>query len=339
MFPAQVQALASRRDTGERIGEISSTNVASCETHRGDANLTSGVPPTPTSHERRSLQALQAPSRQLPEKFAAIWKELNAANKPPEVLNNPVKLVVGIPASPYQPEVMKAHKDTWMKMPGVCDIINASSHRVGCSVFPIFLLGKSSESLHAAEAFTDALVLQDVAEPVFGSSQVAELYGDASTVKHNLGTQSARNKTYAWFEHAVKSYPWATHIAKMDSDTFPLMHLVLRDLVASPPNRTLYGELGMAAADWEDIKKNGRRGNALCDGGFMKGRFYIASTELQKCRLKFIEQAYAAAPVDHGAIAEDKWFARTLCEAGNAKICPEPTIMKTNDLHRFVHPL
>eukprot|EP00959_Pyramimonas_sp_CCMP1952_P362903 7599406-Pyramimonas_sp.AAC.1 len=68
-------------------------------------------------------------------------------------------------------------------------------------------------------------------------------------------------KTPAWFQHALQ-YPWATHIAKMDLDTYPFVTAIYNDLIRLPPTRVFYGR------------------QFSVGGGGMYGEFYLVTKDV-----------------------------------------------------------
>jgi len=48
-------------------------------------------------------------------------------------------------------------------------------------------------------------------------------------------------KTAAWFKHALQ-YTWATHVAKMDLDTYPFVTMIYNDLLRLPGTHVFYGK-------------------------------------------------------------------------------------------------
>eukprot|EP00747_Dinoflagellata_sp_TGD_P024211 gnl/TRDRNA2_/TRDRNA2_130386_c0_seq1.p1 gnl/TRDRNA2_/TRDRNA2_130386_c0~~gnl/TRDRNA2_/TRDRNA2_130386_c0_seq1.p1 ORF type:complete len:184 (+),score=24.96 gnl/TRDRNA2_/TRDRNA2_130386_c0_seq1:247-798(+) len=156
-----------------------------------------------------------------------------------------------------------------------------------------------------------------------------------------LARHAGYNKTYNWFKHARKAFPWATHIAKMDSDTFPFIPHVLHDLQHSSHGHVIWGELALNDAAHRahgNIMDPGSL--SFCEGGFfMSGPLYVLSTRIQNCWLQHMEQTKSTWSLDK---PEDDVFASSLCEAVRAKACPEPaiiTVSRTDLKHlRYIHP-
>mmetsp|Transcript_79658 Transcript_79658/g.141039 ORF Transcript_79658/g.141039 Transcript_79658/m.141039 type:complete len:385 (-) Transcript_79658:13-1167(-) len=121
------------------------------------------------------------------------------------------KAVFGIFAAFDLPlRAFNAHRQTWMHHRSVCKF--KEFKRAHCHVFPAFVVGDLSAAregvpvyqgkvpeMHASDSDNDLIVLQ----------------GEPENENHG--------KTYAWFRHAVSEFPWATHIAKLDVDTYPFL--------------------------------------------------------------------------------------------------------------------
>jgi len=278
------------------------------------------------------------PSRDLPQKFDSMWKaegEFNAQKHRTAETSGAsfvfphgdgVKLVVGIPMMTNQQDIRKAHMSTWMKGDGICKLDSFATS--SCHIFPVFLYGNSSEAMLAAQETDFGLSLQ-VPEPKVAST----IASDTGYEGQDLGAEategalrSMRGKTFEWFKHASASYPKATHIAKMDSDAYPHMALVLEDL-ATGPKANLYWGAAMGASD--------------CSKGFMQGAFYGISAGLQPCHQRELDATYPAGLFGvhkhHGN--EDTLFGSTLYDAVQSGKCPQPTCMSVRSKGRYEHPV
>jgi len=277
------------------------------------------------------------PSHELPQKFDTMWEaegQFNAANQGTALTGGAsftvphgdgVKLVVGIPMMANEQDIRNAHMNTWMKGDGVCNRDSFATQ--SCHIFPVFLYGNSSESMLKAKETEFGLSLQ-VPDPE------ANYDGYDAPEHHikNLGSHGAdalknlRGKTHEWFKHAAASYPKATHIAKMDSDTYPHMAAVLHDL-ATGPEKNLYWGTSMAGDQ--------------CNGSFMQGAFYILSASLQPCRQRQLDEMLPDFfGESHGWNRnEDGLFGQSLKEAVESGKCPQPTCMNVRNRHRYVHPV
>lgn len=189
-----------------------------------------------------------------------------------------VKAVIGIMSYTAHREIRDAHRMTWMTHKGVCSIDNWEKE--DCHVFPLFVFGDVVEPI-AIEGENDILILSDVPEP----GDVTDGYHNGS-LQHNNGKlhdktqdmwESSQLKTPAFFRHASKNFRWASHIGKMDLDTYPSIPL-LQDAWSRASTASYMG--------------------VLFNGGFagkggMYGAMYGITSDLLDCWLKS-EQAHHA---------------------------------------------
>jgi len=144
-----------------------------------------------------------------------------------------VKLVLGVMTPTYACDVRNVHRATWMTHSRVCAL---SRHaEAGCSVMPAFVFANVSREV--VERADDVVLLQDVVP--------ASRLNSGYAIWWNLGKtremwREGQYKTLAWFRHALR-FPWATHIAKMDLDTYPFVTAIYNDLRSLPPTRVFYG--------------------------------------------------------------------------------------------------
>jgi len=279
------------------------------------------------------------PSPELPQKFEEHWKA-EATYTPPntniqtygaqfaEKHGDAIKLVVGIPMMPSQPEVLKAHMSTWMTGEGICDV--NSYNKPDCHIFPVFVYGNSS----AAAAKASELGIHGVSLPVPEPTEALKDDGYATRAGNAPGKGPAnikeraismRGKSYEWFKHASQSFKWATHIGKLDSDAFPHFKWILKDLASGPKQNAYWG----AAMGGEECKQ-----------GFMQGAFYIESANLEECRQKQVDQDFPDFYRGRGWQAhEDGFFGDSLYKAMNAGKCPPVTCMNVRRSKRYIHPV
>jgi len=279
------------------------------------------------------------PSPELPQKFEEHWKAENDF-KPrtvemttqgasfTEKHGDAIKLVVGIPMMPTQPEVRKAHMSTWMTGKGVCDV--KSYNNPDCHVFPVFVYGNSSEAAARANEIGAFGVSLPVPEPVADPQDngYATRAGNApgkgpANIKERA--ISMRGKSYEWFKHASQTFKWATHIGKLDSDAFPHFKWILSDL-ASGPKQNVYWGAAM--------------GGDACTQGFMQGAFYIESANLEECRQKQVDHDFPDFYSGKGwQTHEDGFFGDSLYKAMNTGKCPPVTCMNVRQQKRYIHPV
>lgn len=148
--------------------------------------------------ERERERAQDLPSLDIYQK---LWKEKYSAEQHTP-LQPSIQLVLGVMTYDFPGE--KSFEDvgiaTWMNQMGVCPA--SRGQKDGCSVYVAFVFGRSSEQVQHDDwrlwlSFPEGL---------------------------NNG------KTPAFFKHAVESFTWATHIGKMDMDTYPYLPKLVSSL-------------------------------------------------------------------------------------------------------------
>lgn len=241
------------------------------------------------------------------------------------------KLVVGISSVINQPEMWKTHRDTWMKQEGVCSY--RDFQEPACKTFPVFVFGNLSDAAGLAsvrefdplDRFT--VVLRDVPEPKVLRSAYAE-DGDGSQGRAARSAGMFGNmqlKTPSWFRYASHNFGWATHVAKMDLDTYPHLHMIQSDLLRAPQRGLYYGH-GI-----------GNQVTPTCQP--FTGPFYLISADLLGC---WLESDLAGKTGDWRKKAEDKLFGHTLFSAQKAGLCPRGTALQCMNVKgagRFEHPV
>jgi len=152
------------------------------------------------------------------------------------------KIVVGIPTATRYCRERMAHRATWMREPHVC---GASRHgEDGCHIFPFFLYAKVERS--SIEDYDDQIILEDVPH----AKKQNEGYDPAHLKNGRWSKEPGKTKdmwregnlkTPAWLRYAYKHFEWATHVVKMDMDTYPLWYLIYDDFKRAPAARVFYG--------------------------------------------------------------------------------------------------
>lgn len=169
-----------------------------------------------------------------------------------------VKLVMSIMTGTKTCDYRNLHRATWMTHARVCDVARHGDPE--CGIFPMF--GFANVSRESLERTSDILILDvEPARQVFGSHRA--WFGTASKSKDMW--LEGNLKTLAWFTHALHAYPWATHVGKMDLDTYPYINNLYNDLVMLPQKGLYYG------------KWCGK------DDGLMLGELYIVTRDVLEC--------------------------------------------------------
>eukprot|EP00928_Gymnodinium_smaydae_P007238 TRINITY_DN12607_c0_g1_i1.p1 TRINITY_DN12607_c0_g1~~TRINITY_DN12607_c0_g1_i1.p1 ORF type:complete len:379 (+),score=30.45 TRINITY_DN12607_c0_g1_i1:199-1335(+) len=210
-----------------------------------------------------------------------IDRDLTEKVSSPSAPKKPIKLVLGVMAITGHADVHEAHRQTWMKSPGVCQI--ARWNDPACNVFPLFVLGKISKQQRSTLHFDDYFVLEDVPETAETSGYMGEggkLAEQGKGRTHSMWLAS-QFKTPAFFSQATSQFPWATHFGKMDEDTLVNISAVADELA----------KLNHIGGEWHygHYEEGGYSGK-----GVMMGEFYVLSKGAASCWLE--EQADEAPP-------------------------------------------
>eukprot|EP00450_Noctiluca_scintillans_P003191 CAMPEP_0194501390 /NCGR_PEP_ID=MMETSP0253-20130528/22648_1 /TAXON_ID=2966 /ORGANISM="Noctiluca scintillans" /LENGTH=303 /DNA_ID=CAMNT_0039343357 /DNA_START=72 /DNA_END=983 /DNA_ORIENTATION=+ len=131
--------------------------------------------------------------------FRHAWAELTQSTQDTTDLpmNEDIKLILGVLTIREQLAYQQAVTDTWFNQPGVC--LAEEGPKVGCNVYVCFVLGQG-------------VVPEGMDNSTFTTKQYVELEDEEN---NNSG------KSFAWFHFASRRYPWASHVGKLDMDSFP----------------------------------------------------------------------------------------------------------------------
>eukprot|EP00928_Gymnodinium_smaydae_P018621 TRINITY_DN17099_c0_g3_i2.p1 TRINITY_DN17099_c0_g3~~TRINITY_DN17099_c0_g3_i2.p1 ORF type:complete len:341 (+),score=20.59 TRINITY_DN17099_c0_g3_i2:141-1163(+) len=148
----------------------------------------------------------------LPSKFSEFENTFHELMETDPSLQKPLKPVkhtlwMGVPVRCERVDVRITIRRSWMSQPGICRITTGSHEaeaKKSCALYTSFVVGNISNS---AGLPSDCIEEQDCV-PV-------QEEGDLS------------KKTVALFRKALDEFPWATHVGKIDTDTFPRFYLVL----------------------------------------------------------------------------------------------------------------
>jgi len=141
-------------------------------------------------------------------RYKDVWtKRYNLETHLKEPLPSSIQLVLGILTVAEKSAYRQVMRETWLRQKGVCYWSNSSRKR-RCSVYAAFVIAKNSsknisdEDMALAQSEEGMLVLDTV---------------------ENMN----RGKSFLWFATALKMFPWATHIGKIDMDTYPFIHKLM----------------------------------------------------------------------------------------------------------------
>jgi len=182
------------------------------------------------------------------------------------------KIVVGIPTATAYCRLRMAHRATWMREPHVC---GASRHgEDGCHIFPFFLYAKVERS--SIEDYDDQIILEDVPH----AKDLNEGYAPAKLKSGQWSKEAGKTrdmwregnrKTPAWLRYAYEHFEWATHVVKMDMDTYPFWYMIYDDFKRAPATKVFYGHAFNGGF-------RGRGGNG--------GEFYALTRDLLGCAVQ-----------------------------------------------------
>lgn len=134
-----------------------------------------------------------------PALFRHAWAQLTHNTDTPwnSSMSENIKLILGVLTIREQLAYQQVIKETWFNQPGVCPA--EEGPKVGCNVYVCFVLGQG-----VAPEGVDNSTFTDV-----HYVQVPDEEND------NFG------KSFAWFHFASRRYSWASHVGKLDMDSFP----------------------------------------------------------------------------------------------------------------------
>jgi len=117
-------------------------------------------------------------------------------------LRDDLKIVLGILSLGPQSEAREITRQTWMRQPGVCLAVHGP--QPDCSIYVVFVVGNKTLGKlqnHSDSRREDVMLVDDDIPSVVKNRQ--------------------------WLQTAVEKYPWATHVGKIDQDTFPHLRQML----------------------------------------------------------------------------------------------------------------
>jgi len=260
------------------------------------------------------------------------------------------KLLIGVPSIWYESNYRDVHRRTWMSDSGVCKVSDKSPN---CKVYVTFVLGRNNSAVDAqvaAEAKREGDIIVPELTPELNST--LKLWTDVrsglacmdpvdSNHKFDItGTRMVQEfKSALWLLHASKHYPWATHVAKSDSDNYPVIGTILNDLATASCSKKQEIELvetnsQLRGEGSEDLRSDnaGMYYGQACGGlhGMRQGQFYVLSANLLSC-LAIEEGLKSGYLVDFWA-GEDtmvgSWVHNMTKEGGGP--CPNPALVGIN---------
>eukprot|EP00123_Amoebidium_parasiticum_P006776 comp17648_c0_seq1/m.17418 comp17648_c0_seq1/g.17418 ORF comp17648_c0_seq1/g.17418 comp17648_c0_seq1/m.17418 type:complete len:562 (-) comp17648_c0_seq1:666-2351(-) len=121
-------------------------------------------------------------------------------------------------------EFREVHRRTWHKFPQVCkrSFDQAETESKPCSILPVFVVGLPANEEEAK------LIAEE-----------NSTYGDLVVL--NIPENMNNGKSLAWWQHAARAFPHATHVAKGDMDTFIWAGDFVKELASLPSWQLYYG--------------------------------------------------------------------------------------------------
>uniref|UniRef100_A0A7S1L521 Hexosyltransferase n=1 Tax=Alexandrium catenella TaxID=2925 RepID=A0A7S1L521_ALECA len=225
------------------------------------------------------------------ENFRSKWTRLYNTDMESNHIRDPlpasIKMVLGVMTVPQDSEYRQVLRATWMKQTGVC--LWNKGEREGCSVYVAFVMGKHGMGT-------------DRHGNPYGSKEISEkelekAHAEAGALVLDMEENMNEGKTFTWFSTALTKISWATHVGKMDIDTYPYLHNLLPGIGDCADKTTPFEYMGRPGCSGTFCDKTQLFNNAcpavegcthnIRHGGtakweFMSGALYILSMPLIK---------------------------------------------------------
>mmetsp|Transcript_143361 Transcript_143361/g.348148 ORF Transcript_143361/g.348148 Transcript_143361/m.348148 type:complete len:328 (-) Transcript_143361:81-1064(-) len=156
---------------------------------------------------RKKLPNISAFERDWKRAYYSERKKTEPMSDGPDGL----KLVLGVFTEANQTEYRKVVRRTWLQQQGVC-LYRPGPLDPSCTVYVAFVVGNRIKTPPGANTSSATQLKARVPPGSFGVD-----------VEENTN----EGKAFAWFQAASREFPWATHIAKCDIDTYPFLHKLL----------------------------------------------------------------------------------------------------------------
>eukprot|EP00416_Gambierdiscus_australes_P038317 CAMPEP_0171104914 /NCGR_PEP_ID=MMETSP0766_2-20121228/61579_1 /TAXON_ID=439317 /ORGANISM="Gambierdiscus australes, Strain CAWD 149" /LENGTH=341 /DNA_ID=CAMNT_0011565627 /DNA_START=43 /DNA_END=1068 /DNA_ORIENTATION=+ len=203
--------------------------------------------------------------------YRRVWtKRYSLERHLQEPLPSSIQMILGVFTVAQDAEYRHVVRQTWMQQAGVCYWKHGPWDN--CSVYVAFVIGK-----HGSGS-SDVNVTDEEVERAHKEEGMLVL-----DVPENMN----RGKSLTWFHTARGWFPWATHIAKMDMDTYPFLHKLLKRMDS---NRSCVNNNGQ----YEFI---GRPHNTY-------GRNFTEYCPYEECHGQFLSRQDDAMPV---AVLHGPW--------------------------------
>mmetsp|Transcript_94648 Transcript_94648/g.229901 ORF Transcript_94648/g.229901 Transcript_94648/m.229901 type:complete len:318 (+) Transcript_94648:71-1024(+) len=211
------------------------------------------------------------------EEFTHIWTARYSSEKHlGEPMPSSIQLILGVMTVPQEGPYREVVRQTWLRQAGVC--YWKLQRQENCSVYVAFVIGKNGTGGRTVSA-------ANVSDEELRSSHQEPGMLVLDTVEN-----MDRGKSGVWFSTALNMFPWATHIAKSDMDTYPFLHKLLYRMNQyrnCTSQMDPYEYMGTIWGRWLGLYFNNSCPSSKCGAfnfgptfGYMQGGFYILSRPL-----------------------------------------------------------
>jgi len=128
-----------------------------------------------------------------------------------------IRLVLGITTTLDVGEYREVIRRTWLNQSGVC--YAGSKPRHGCSVYVAFVYGARGVKKNARNNPSPRRNLT--------AAQREQAKHEPGMLELDIEENNNDGKNFVWMSTALSKFPWATHIGKIDMDTYPFVSKLL----------------------------------------------------------------------------------------------------------------
>mmetsp|Transcript_97820 Transcript_97820/g.285494 ORF Transcript_97820/g.285494 Transcript_97820/m.285494 type:complete len:359 (-) Transcript_97820:77-1153(-) len=172
----------------------------------------------PPLTEEAALEMADSEQEHVPhfERFKQAWtRRYSMETHLQEPLPKEVQLVLGLLTVAEDGSFRQVVRETWLRQAGVC--YWSLEPKANCSVYAAFVIGKTGTGAGRKLVSDVNLTARDLRR---SRKEPGMLVLDT---EENMES----GKSFVWFSTALEMFPWATHIAKSDMDTYPFLHKLI----------------------------------------------------------------------------------------------------------------
>lgn len=140
--------------------------------------------------------------------FRKVWEDKRVAEEQSVNLTQPLpkslRVILGVPTIPEDGPYRAVIRDTWMRQPQVCGIEMVP--KPTCVIYAGFLFGNATR------------------EPILRNG---DLHFQLAGPESSLGEGTLVHKMFLFWQFTSRTFTWATHIVRIDTDFYPHFHLML----------------------------------------------------------------------------------------------------------------